>query len=85
VSPGRGWLWRAASGGEALKNLVTSLRAEDITLVVARLKSPLRARFDEMELTDVIRADHFLPTTRAAVSSCRDHPTDTDPRRGEST
>jgi len=55
---------------------VTALHAEDITLVVARLKSHLSSQFDTMELTAVIDADNSFPTTRAAVSTCMDRLTE---------
>ena len=59
-----------ASGGEALRSLVIALRAEDIALVVARLKDPLSVQFDSMGLTKAIGPDQFFPTTRGAVSAC---------------
>ena len=60
-----------ASGGEALRSLVVALRAEDIALVVARLKDPLSVQFDSMGLTDAIGPDQFFPTTHGAVSACQ--------------
>jgi sulfate permease, SulP family len=59
-----------ASGVEALEQLMTSLAQSGITLVVARIKGPLQARFDATGLTARIGADHFHPTVRAAVAAC---------------
>ncbi len=59
-----------ASGGEAVRTLALALRAEGITLVIARLKTHLREQFDAMELTTVIGAENFFPTTQAAVTAC---------------
>ena len=57
-----------ASGAEAIQQLVDDLRANDITLVVARMKQPTRDRADATGLTDLIGADNFHPTVRAAVA-----------------
>jgi MFS superfamily sulfate permease-like transporter len=65
-----------ASGGQALRNLVRSLRTEGITLVIARLKDPLRSQFDEMGLSEAIGGDNFFPTTHAAVMACKERPTE---------
>jgi sulfate permease, SulP family len=59
-----------ASGVEALEQLVESLAQQGITLVVARIKSPLQAHFDSTGLTGRIGADHFYPTVAAAVAAC---------------
>ena len=41
-----------------------------VTLMVARLKSGLRHRFDEGGVTAVIGPARFHPTVRAAVAAC---------------
>jgi hypothetical protein len=43
---------------------------QDITLVVARMKSATRRQLDEAGVTDAIGAEHFHPTVRAAVAAC---------------
>jgi high affinity sulfate transporter 1 len=63
-----------ASGVQALQNLHASLRHDGIGLAVARLKDPVRQRFDTTGLTAAIGADNFHPTVRAAVAACVDRP-----------
>jgi len=65
-----------ASGAEAMRQLVESLRRQGISMAVARAKSPLMERFDAIGLTTVIGEDHFYPTVRAAVDACRGTPDD---------
>jgi MFS superfamily sulfate permease-like transporter len=57
------------AGLAAIEQLVDHLRADGITLVVARMKAPIRDRFDAASLTAKIGADRFYPTVRAAVAA----------------
>jgi sulfate permease, SulP family len=59
-----------ASGVEMLEELQRSLEADDITLVVARLKSPMLSRFDTTGLTALIGEDNFYGNVREAVTAC---------------
>jgi hypothetical protein len=51
--------------------LTRDLAGAGVTLLVARLESGLRHRFDEGGVTAVIGPGHFHPTVRAAVAACR--------------
>jgi sulfate permease, SulP family len=59
-----------AAGLAAIRDLAQELRDDDATVVFARVKSPLRRRFDEVGLTEEIGERHFHPTVRAAVEAC---------------
>jgi MFS superfamily sulfate permease-like transporter len=59
-----------ASGVAALQQLVEQLQASGITFVVARLKSPLAAKFDATDLTSCIGAENMAPTVEGAVAMC---------------
>jgi high affinity sulfate transporter 1 len=59
-----------ASGVEAIEQLVRNLDGKSIDLVVARLKSPVRDRFDTTGLTELIGAANFFPTVERAVTAC---------------
>ena len=59
-----------ASGVEAVEQLVESLRRDEITFVVARLKSPIEQQFTTTNLIELIGAEHFFPTVQAAVDYC---------------
>ena len=63
-----------ATGVAALLSTIDSLRADDITFVVARLKGPMRASFASPGLTDSIGEEHFYPTVRAAVAAFQQAP-----------
>jgi high affinity sulfate transporter 1 len=58
------------TGLEELKALALDLRREGVTLVFARLKEGLRARFEDSGLTEAVGEEHFYPTVRAAVQAC---------------
>ena len=64
------------TGIEAVRELASALKREDIVLVFARLKDAVTTRFTEAELTELIGAENFYPTTRAAVAGCAAHATD---------
>jgi sulfate permease, SulP family len=56
-----------ATGVDALKSLVRSLREEGITFVFARLKGPMRQARNAGVL-DLVGEHHDYPTVRAAVA-----------------
>jgi high affinity sulfate transporter 1 len=58
-----------ASGVEALEQTIDELARDDIVLVVARLKTPIRVRWDATGLTERVGADHLFPTVQAAVDA----------------
>lgn len=67
-----------STGLAALEALVQSLERQGITLVAARLKAPMRERFDDAGLTDTIGRERFHATVREAVDACAasmNHPT----------
>ena len=59
-----------ASGVEALEQLHESLAADDITLVLARVKTPLYERLASTGIVVRIGSERFYPTVRAAVDAC---------------
>jgi MFS superfamily sulfate permease-like transporter len=59
-----------SGGTAAIGDLVGHLEHEQITLVIARMKSPTRALFDGSGLTETVGPDRFYPTVRAAVAAC---------------
>jgi sulfate permease, SulP family len=59
-----------ASGVEAIEQVVESLRRDDITFVVARMKSPIEQQFTSTHLTETIGEENFFPTVQAAVEWC---------------
>jgi SulP family sulfate permease len=58
------------AGLGAIDELTRDLARADVTLVVARLKSEMRQRFDEGGVTEIIGPTRFYPTVRAAVAAC---------------
>jgi len=60
-----------ATGVAALKELISSLRAEQITFVVARLKGPMLRTFRNAGLLDLIGENRVYPTVREAVDAAR--------------
>lgn len=61
-----------ATAVDSLRQLHGELAARGITLCFARLKGRQREIFAETGLTDLIGADRFFPTVRAAVAAFRD-------------
>ena len=59
-----------AAGIAALRELNAELAKEGTALVFARMKSPLRQRFDDSGLTVEIGAGRFHPTVKLAVDAC---------------
>ena len=64
-----------STGIEALLDLTLDLRREDITLVVARLRTRLRPDFDVAGLTEAIGPEHFYPSVKLAVQAFEGEPT----------
>jgi len=60
-----------ATGVDALKSLVGSLREQQITFMFARLKAPMRKRLREAGVLDLVGEQHIHPTVRAAVAATR--------------
>ena len=58
-----------STGLEALEKLANDLRREQITLVVARLRTRMEEQFDEAGVTDTIGRDAFYPSVHAAVDA----------------
>ena len=59
-----------STGLDALDQLVQELRAQEITLVVARLRTRLEELFATAGVTETIGRERFYPTIRAAVAEC---------------
>jgi SulP family sulfate permease len=72
-----------ATGAAVLKTVAKKLRAEEITLTVARLKTATSERFEELGLSDEIGPTHFYPTVRAAVADCLNSAVRDRPRGGQ--
>ncbi|HET9783043.1 MAG TPA: STAS domain-containing protein, partial [Candidatus Dormibacteraeota bacterium] len=58
------------TGEEALGQLVDELRDDGVSLVVARMRTQLKDRLDDVGLGKQIGAERFYPTVRAAVHAC---------------
>ena len=66
-----------ATGLDALESLTKDLQREEITLVVANLRTRMLAQLDEAGVTATIGPARFYPTIEAAVAACtqtRDDP-----------
>ena len=59
----------SATGIDALTQLYESLRKERITLVVARLKGPMRQALRDAGVLQLVGKAHLYPTVRAAVQA----------------
>jgi SulP family sulfate permease len=59
-----------STGLDALEQVTSDLRREQVTLLVARLKSRMREEFDQAGLIETIEGGHFYPTVDAAVHAC---------------
>ncbi|MGZ8697306.1 MAG: SulP family inorganic anion transporter [Gaiellaceae bacterium] len=59
-----------STGLDALDRLANDLRADGITLVVARLRTRMEDQFELAGLTDTIGPERFYPSVRAAVEAC---------------
>jgi high affinity sulfate transporter 1 len=59
-----------ATGLETLADVTKDLRRDEITLVVARLRTRMEEQLDNAGILDVIGREHLYPTVRAAVEAC---------------
>ena len=59
-----------STGLDALDQLAKELRAHEITLVVARLRTRMEEQFAAAGVTETIGRDRFYPSARAAVAAC---------------
>ena len=59
-----------STGLDALDQLAKDLRAHEITLVVARLRTRMEEQLDAAGVTETIGSDRFYPSVRAAVAAC---------------
>jgi MFS superfamily sulfate permease-like transporter len=58
-----------AAGLAGLEELIDTFAGEGVTVVVARVKSPLRARLEQAGLAGEAGADRLYPTVSAAVAA----------------
>jgi sulfate permease, SulP family len=70
VFDGEGLTHVDSAGLAAVEQLLEQLGKDGVALATARLKAPIRRRFDESGLTDRIGAERMHPTVRAAVATC---------------
>jgi high affinity sulfate transporter 1 len=61
-----------STAADMLVDLNSDLEAEDIDLVFAEMKDPVRAKIERYGLVHTIGGEHFFPTIRAAVSTYRE-------------
>ncbi|MER6672280.1 sulfate permease [Streptomyces sp. NPDC000983] len=59
------------TAADMLLELDVALNAEDVHLVFAELKDPVRRKIERYELTETIDPHHFFPTVEAAVAAFR--------------
>ncbi|WP_436533064.1 SulP family inorganic anion transporter [Actinoplanes sp. HUAS TT8] len=60
------------TAADMLKELDEELNAAGISLVIAGMKTPVRAKVDRYQLTRTIDPAHFYPTVEDAVSALRE-------------
>jgi high affinity sulfate transporter 1 len=58
-----------ATGLDALLDVTNDLRRDEITLVVARLRTRMEAQLEDAGVLDVIGPGHLYPTVRSAVEA----------------
>ena len=58
-----------ATGIHALKELIRSLEEKKVAFLIARLKAPMEAAFEEAGLLGLIGRQHLYPTVRSAVEA----------------
>lgn len=61
-----------STGIDALEELTNDLRREEITLVIARLRTRIEDQFVLAGLAETVGSERFYPTVAAAVSACSD-------------
>lgn len=66
-----------ATGLDALLDLTNDLRRDEITLVLARLRTRMEEPLADAGVLDVIGREHLYPTVRAAVDACASRADDT--------
>jgi anti-anti-sigma regulatory factor len=59
-----------STGLEGLEQLTKDLRRDEITLVVARLRTRMQEQFELAGVTETIGRERFYPTVEAAVRAC---------------
>jgi sulfate permease, SulP family len=59
-----------ATGLDALGDVAKDLKRDEITLVMARLRTRMEEQFEDAGVLDVIGPGHLYPTVRAAVEAC---------------
>jgi sulfate permease, SulP family len=59
-----------ATGLEALVDVAKDLRRDEITLVIARLRTRMEGRLEDAGALDAIGRSHLYPTVRTAVDAC---------------
>jgi high affinity sulfate transporter 1 len=59
-----------ATGLDALLDLTNDLRRDEITLVLARLRTRMEEQLETAGVLDAIGREHLYPTVRAAVRAC---------------
>jgi SulP family sulfate permease len=58
------------TGLDALLDVTKDLRRDEITLVIARLRTRMEEQLEDTGVLDAIGAEHLYPTVRAAVDAC---------------
>jgi SulP family sulfate permease len=58
-----------STGLDTLTDVIEDLRRDEITLVVARLRTRMEEQFDDAGVLDLIGREHLYPTVRAAVDA----------------
>ena len=58
-----------STAADMLTEIDKELNDNQISLVFAELKDPVRAKFERYDLLDTVNKDHFFPTIESAVSS----------------
>jgi len=59
-----------STGLDTLLDVTHDLRRDEITLVVARLRTRMEAEWEDAGVVEAIGRDHFYSTVRAAVDAC---------------
>jgi MFS superfamily sulfate permease-like transporter len=59
-----------STGLDTLREVTQDVRRDEITLVVARLRTRMEEEFEDAGVVEAIGRDHFYPTVRAAVDAC---------------
>jgi len=59
-----------ATGLDALLDVTKDLRRDEITLVIARLRTRMEEQLETAGVVDLVGSGHLYPTVRAAVEAC---------------